>query len=144
MFLLNTNVVSELRKVRSCKADKNLARWADHVDASELYISVINLQELEIGVMLIERRDNPQGKVLRMWFENYVLPAFRGKILPVDTAVARRGAGLHVPNPSRVRDSLIAATALMHGMTVVTRNVLDFERTGVPIMNPWMKSSARR
>ena len=144
MFLLDTNVVSELRKIRSGKADKNLARWADHLDASELYVSVITLQELEIGVMLMERRDNPQGKVLRMWFENYVLPAFRGKILPVDTAVARRGASLHVPNPSPVRDSLIAATALVHGMTVVTRNVSDFERTGVPIMNPWMKSSARR
>ena len=142
MFLLDTNVVSELRKVRSGKADKNLARWADRVDASQLYISVITLQELEIGVMLMERRDNPQGKVLRMWFEDYVLPAFRGKVLPVDTAVARRGAGLHVPDPSPVRDSLIAAIALVHGMTVVTRNVSDFERTGVPTLNPWMKSSA--
>ena len=143
MFLLDTNVVSELRKIRSGKADKNLARWADHLDASELYISVITLQELEIGVLLMERRDNPQGIILRMWFENYVLPAFRGRILPVDTAVARRGASLHVPNLCPVRDSLIAATALVHSMTVVTRNVSDFERTGVPIINPWMKSSAR-
>lgn len=137
MFLLDTNVVSELRKVRIGKADKRFARWADRANAVELYLSAITIQELEFGVLLAERRDAAQGAVFRLWMDNHVLPAFEGRILPVDTAVARRGAALHVPDPRPIRDALIAATALVHGMTVVTRNVADFEPTGVETLNPW-------
>jgi predicted nucleic acid-binding protein len=137
MYLLDTNVVSELRKVRAGKADPNVARWADSVDASELYLSVISVQELEIGVLLVERRDPVQGAMLRSWLNDHVLPAFAGRILPVDTAVALRGARLHVPDPHQVRDGLIAATALVHGMTVVTRNVDDFASAGAKVLNPW-------
>jgi len=137
MFLLDTNVVSELRKVRAGRADGHVADWADRVDASELYVSVITLQELEIGVLLAERRDPAQGAVFRAWLNEHVMPAFAGRILAVDTAVALRSARLHVPDPRPVRDALIAATALVHGMTVVTRNVTDFESTGVPTFNPW-------
>lgn len=137
MYLLDTNVVSELRKIRLDKADKCVANWADSVDAADLYLSVISLQELEIGVLLAERRDPPQGAIFRTWLNHHVLPAFVGRILPVDIAVAQRSASLHVPNPRPVRDGLIAATALVHGMTVVTRNVADFEPTGVAILNPW-------
>lgn len=137
MFLLDTNVISELRKVRAEKADHNVAGWARSVPAASLFLSVIVIQELEIGTLLAERRNPPQGAILRAWLEDHVLPAFAERVLPVDTAVARRSAALHVPDPRPIRDGLIAATALVHGMTVVTRNVVDFTPTGVPILNPW-------
>lgn len=137
MYILDTNVVSELRKVRLGKANENVARWADSVDATDLYLSTITIQELEIGVLIVERRDSVQGAVLRTWLNNHVLPAFVNRVLPVDTAVTQRSARLHVPNPRPVRDGLIAATALVHGMTIVTRNVADFESTGAQIWNPW-------
>ena len=137
MFLLDTNVVSELRKVRLGKADPNVARWADEVDPADLYLSVIVVQELEIGIRLAERRDPAQGAIFRAWLEAQVLPAFAGRILPVDIAVALRSAALHVPDPRPVRDALIAATALVHRMTVITRNVADFAPTGVSVLNPW-------
>jgi len=137
MFLLDTNVVSELRKVRAGRADAHVAAWADSVDAADLYLSVISLQELEIGVLLAERRDPVQGAVLREWLEERVVPAFDGRILIVDADVALRSARLHVPNPRPLRDGFIAATALVHGMTVVTRNVDDFTPTGVTTLDPW-------
>lgn len=137
MYLLDTNVVSELRKVKSGKADQGVSEWAHQVDARDLYISVISVQELEIGVLLAERRDSPQGALLRAWLDAHVLPAFADRILAVDLAVAHRSARLNVPDPKPFRDCLIAATALVHGMTVVTRNVSDFAATGVRILNPW-------
>jgi predicted nucleic acid-binding protein len=137
MYVLDTNVVSELRKIRLGKADSQVAAWADSIEVMDLYISVITIQELEIGVLLAERRDPSQGAVFRLWLNGNVIPAFNGRILNVDTAVAQRSARLHVPDPRPVRDGLIAATALVHGMTVVTRNVADFESTGVPTLNPW-------
>jgi len=140
MYVLDTNVVSELRKIRSGKADVRVADWADSVDAGDLYLSVITIQELEIGVLLAERRDPAQGAVLRAWLNGHVLPAFTGRILAVDTVVAQRSARLHVPDPRLVRDGLIAATALVHGMVVATRNVADFEPMGVATLNPWICS----
>jgi toxin FitB len=137
MYLLDTNVVSEIRKIRFGKADVNVAAWADSVDADDLYLSVVTVQELGIGVLLAEHRDPTQGAVFRAWLDQHVLPAFANRILNIDTTVALRSAQLHVPDPRPVRDSLIAATALVHRMTVVTRNVADFELTGVPIFNPW-------
>ena len=137
MYLLDTNVLSELRKVRLGKADANLAAWAESVDAAELFVSAITIMELELGVLAIERKDTPQGAMLRAWLEQHVLPEFAGHTLPVDTAVAQRCARLHVPDKRGERDALIAATALVHGMAVVTRNVADFEPTGVAIVNPW-------
>lgn len=137
MFLLDTNVVSELRKVRLGTGNERVAKWSDSVDAGELYLSVITIQELEIGILLAEGRDTLEGDKLRRWFTQQVIPTFSGRILPVDTAVAQASARLHVPDPKPIRDGLIAGTALVHGMTVVTRNVADFERTGVSILNPW-------
>ena len=137
MWLLDTHVVSELRKVRLGTADRHVADWADSVDAGDLYLSVMSIQELEIGVLRAELRDPSQGAVLRAWLNGHVLPAFTGRIVAINTAVAVRGARLHVPDPRPVRDALIAATALVHGMIVVTRNVADFEPTGVPTLNPW-------
>jgi predicted nucleic acid-binding protein len=137
VYLLDTNVVSELRKVRLKKSDARVAAWAESVDASDLYVSAITIQELEIGVLRAERRDSAQGAVFRRWLDLQVLPAFSGRILAVDEAVALRSARLHVPDLRPVRDALIAATALVHGMPVVTRNVKDFEPTGVATLNPW-------
>jgi predicted nucleic acid-binding protein len=136
-FLLDTNVVSELRKIRLGKADPHVVAWADSVDAGDLYLSVISIQELEIGILLLERRDPAQGALLRSWLNGHVLPAFAGRILDVDSAVALRAARLHLPDPRPVRDGLIAATALVHGMTVVTRNLADFDPSGVATLNPW-------
>ena len=136
-FVLDTNVVSELRKVKFGKADKNVSLWAQSVDASDLFVSAITIMELELGVLSIERKDAAQGAMLRSWLELHVLPEFAGRTLPIDTAVAQRCARLHVPDKRGERDALIAATALVHGMTVVTRNVADFKPTGVLLVNPW-------
>jgi predicted nucleic acid-binding protein len=137
MYVLDTNVVSELRKVRLGRADARVAAWTDGVDAADLFVSAITIMELELGVLSIERKDAAQGALLREWLERLVLPEFAGRTLPVDTAVAQRCARLHVPDRRGERDALIAATALVHGMTMVTRNVADFQPTGVPILNPW-------
>ena len=135
MFLLDTNVVSELR--RRERADPKVAAWADAVHPTELFLSAITILELETGVLLLARRDAAAGSVLRGWLDRKVLPAFEGRILAVDTAVAQRCAKLHVPNPRAERDALIAATALVHRLTLVTRNVVDFEPMGVETLNPW-------
>jgi len=141
MYLLDTNVVSELRKVRTGKANPGVAAWSDSVSTVDLYLSVITVQELEIGVLLAERRDPAQGAIFRAWLNGHVLPAFAGRVLIIDTAVAQRSVRLHVPDPQPVRDGLIAATALVHGMTVVTRNVSDFAPTGVLLLDPFTPSS---
>ena len=137
MFVLDTNVVSELRKAKAGKADKNVTTWAASVPAGSLFLSAITILELEAGVLLAERRDPTQGAILRAWLDGHVLPAFDGRVLAVDTAVAQRCAKIHVPDRRAERDALIAATALVHGMVVVTRNIADFEPTGVPVLNPW-------
>ncbi|MGH8550890.1 MAG: type II toxin-antitoxin system VapC family toxin [Methylococcales bacterium] len=137
MFVLDTNVISELRKAKAGKADTNVAKWALNAPPSNLFLSVITVLELETGVLLFERRDPAQGAVLRNWLNGHVLPTFTGRVLPIDTAVAQCCAALHVPNPRADRDALIAATALTHGMAVVTRNETDFAPTGVQVLNPW-------
>ena len=137
MFLLDTNVVSELRKVQSGKADWRVAAWLRNADPEQQFLSVVVLEELEIGVLLSERRDPQAGALLRRWLDGQVRQVFLRRTLPIDAAVALRSARLHVPDRRPVRDALIAATALVHGMTVVTRNVTDFAPTGVPTLNPW-------
>lgn len=141
MFVLDTNVLSELRKVRLGRADANVVAWAESVDAADLFISAISIMELELGVLSMERKDAAQGALLRAWLEQQVLPEFSGRTLPVDTAVAQRCARLHVPDKRGERDALIAATAMVHGMAVATRNVADFEPTGVTLVDPWKPSS---
>ena len=135
MYLLDTNVVSELRKGK--KANQNVTKWVQPLPSASLYISVISVLELEIGILFIERRDKDQAAILRAWMDRHVLPTFSDRILAIDTSVAQRCATLHVPNPRSDRDALIAATALVHGLTVVTRNVADFERMEVSVLNPW-------
>ena len=137
MFLLDTNVISELRKVGDGKADPRVTAWVTEQDAASFYLSALTLMELEIGILRAERRDVRQGHVLRTWMDTRVLPEFEERILPVDAAVALACARLHVPDPRAERDALIAATAIVNGMTVITGNVADFEKTGVDVINPW-------
>lgn len=137
MFLLDTNVVSELRKVAEGKADANVSAWQTGVDELACFLSVITVQELETGVLRIERRDAAQGERLREWLQQRVIPAFAGRILPIDQAVALQCAQLHVPDPRPAHDALIAATALVHGLTLVTRNSSDFAPMGVAVVDPW-------
>ncbi|WP_105432454.1 type II toxin-antitoxin system VapC family toxin [Neorhizobium sp. T6_25] len=137
MLLLDTNVVSELRKVASGKADPNVVVWNETVDPAETFISAVVLHELQIGVRVVEHNDAVAGKVLRNWLETAVLKAFSGRILPLDEAAAVKAAQWHVPNPKPINDAYIAATAFTRRMTLVTRNIKDFEGMGVTLVNPW-------
>jgi predicted nucleic acid-binding protein len=137
MFLLDTNVISELRKAGDGKANPHVVAWLTSVDAAALYLSAVTLMELEFGILRTERREPLQGSKLRAWMNHHVLPEFSGRILPIDATVARRCAQLHVSDPRPERDAFIAGTALVHGMTMVTRNTADFTPTGVPLLNPW-------
>ena len=136
-YLLDTNVVSELRKARTQRANPSVVAWARGVQTTTMFLSAISMLEIETGVLLAERRDPLHGAALRSWLDLSVLPTFARRILPVDTEVALRCAQLHVPDRRADRDALIAATALVHGMTVVTRNISDFASTGVAIVDPW-------
>jgi len=137
MLLLDTNVVSELRKTANNRADPAVAAWAARQDPESTFLSAITIFEIEQGVLRMERRDRGQGAALRRWFEARVLPGFDGRILPFDTPVARRCAALHVPDPKPERDAMIAATALVHGLTLATRNVADFQAMGAKLVDPW-------
>jgi predicted nucleic acid-binding protein len=138
MYLLDTNVVSELRKSADGRINKGVQSWAEAIFPELMFISAITVLELEIGVLQIERRDKKQGAVLRHWLNQNVLPAFSDRVLPVDLAVAQRCASLHVPNPKSERDAMIAASAMESRMTIVTRNVSDFSQSGVKVFDPWI------
>jgi predicted nucleic acid-binding protein len=135
MFLLDTNVISELR--RPARANRNVLAWAAASPAATFFLSAISILEIEIGTLRLARKDSAQGAVLRAWIDEQILTRFAGRILPVDTRVAQHCAPLHIPDPRSERDALIAATALVHSLTVVTRNTTDFELTGVALLNPW-------
>lgn len=136
MLLLDTNVVSELRKA-SC--DTNVRTWMVEQATDTLYISAITVLEIQRGIGLAAQRgDTAQAAVFTRWLESQVLPAFNGRILPIDHVVARKAAQLPWPDPRDYRDAFIAATGLVHGASVVTRNTKHFETCGVPLLNPWM------
>ncbi|MDB5972797.1 MAG: vapC [Hydrocarboniphaga sp.] len=137
MFLLDTNVVSELRKARSGRADPNVAAWARSVPSSALYLSVVTVMELEHGIQGVKGRDPNQFAALRTWMDDFVLSAFAGRILDFDLPAAIRYAGLSRPQTRPLRDSMIASTALHHGMRVVTRDESDFKGM-VSVLNPWL------
>ncbi|MGE0211439.1 MAG: type II toxin-antitoxin system VapC family toxin [Parvibaculaceae bacterium] len=136
-YLLDTNVISELRKIGDGKADANVVTWIGAEDTANFFISAIAILELERGVLGVQRRDAVQGARLRTWLDNHIRPEFSGRILPIDDAIATRCAHLHIPDRRNEVDALIAATALVHGLTIVTRNVRDFEGTGVVVIDPW-------
>jgi toxin FitB len=136
-YLLDTNVVSELRKVGDGKADANVTQWIRARASSDMFLSAISILEIERGILSLHRRDPQQGSRLRDWMDSRVRPEFADRILPVDDAVATRCAHLHIPDRRNEADALIAATALVHGLSVVTRNIQDFEGTGVILIDPW-------
>ncbi len=136
-YLLDTNVVSELRKVGDGKADANVTSWVGAQDSNDLFISAITILEIERGILAIQRRDASQGSRLRLWMDSRVRPEFAERVLPIDDMIATRCAHLHIPDRRNEADALIAATALVHGLAVVTRNVKDFDETGVIIFDPW-------
>ncbi len=133
--LLDSNVVSELRKGRRCH--EAVAAWQSAIDVRALFVSVVTLLELRLGIALKARKDEAGAAVLLDWYEKAVKPTFAGRILGVDERIAERCALLHVPLTRPYRDSLIAATAAEHGLIVATRNVADFEPLGVEVVNPW-------
>lgn len=134
-YLLDTNVVSELRRRQG---DSGVKAWVRSRSAADLAISVITVIEIETGILRVERRDPRQGSLLRRWLEDSVLTGFADRIIPLDLAVARHVARLHVPDAAPQHDAQIAATALAHDLTVATRNTKDFERCGVDLLNPWL------
>ena len=136
-YLLDTNVVSELRKVGDGKADLNVTTWLGAKDSRDLYISAITILELERGILGIQRRDIEQGSRLRNWMDSRVRPEFAERIISIDEAIATRCAHLHIPDRRNEADALIAATAIVHGLVVVTRNIHDFQGTGVVLVDPW-------
>ena len=135
-YLLDTCVVSELRK-SSARINAGVLRWSESTDAHLMHVSVLTVMEIEVGAGRVARRDAGRGKLLHEWLVGQVLPTFDRRILPVDLAVARRATALQVPDPRPAVDCLLAATAEVHGLTVVTRNVADFEPLGVAVTNPW-------
>ena len=140
MFLLDTNVISELRHGKPNQSS-HVRRWAAEQSTGRLFLSAITILELEQGILALERRTPPQGNALRIWLTG-VRAAFAGRILPFTDHSATICAALHVPNPRSERDAMIAATALEHGFTVVTRNTQDFVNTGVLLLNPWHEAAA--
>jgi toxin FitB len=134
MYLVDTNIISELR--RRDRANPGVLGWFGETPEELIAISVVTVAELEAGVRKIERRDAAQGALIRRWVQG-VLAAFVGRILPIDADVARICGGLHVPDPRPERDAWIAATAIVRGLTIVTRNTRDFAPMGVRTFDPW-------
>jgi predicted nucleic acid-binding protein len=138
MYLVDTNVVSELRK--KARADRHVWQWAQQADPQELFISVVKLFELEVGLLQCERRDPQQARLLLAWLDTQVRPFFGDRLLGFGPAQALRCAAFHVPHPRCYRDAMLAARADTHKLTVVTRNTSDFEATGVKLLNPWTRA----
>ena len=134
MYLLDTDVVWALRDGSAGRADPALVSWAGTISPTSLFVSVITMMELDGGGARAERRDKAAGAAIRSWIEERVRPAFAGRILPIDAAVAARFAALGYPDP---RDGLLAATALEHGTTLVTRDARTFKLGRVRTLNPW-------
>nr|WP_314269809.1 type II toxin-antitoxin system VapC family toxin [uncultured Kingella sp.] len=139
MYLLDTNILSEIRKIQAGRADQGVAQWAQAHPKSLMYISAITLLELERGTIAAEQRDKRQGAVYRRWLSQVVQPEFQDRVLQIDAQTVLLCAPMHVPDKKSLADSLIAATAIQHNMTVITRNEKDFAGTGAKIHNPFSK-----
>ena len=137
MYLLDTPVISELRKAKTGRCDAGVMRWASGVARQNLYMSAISLLELENSVAKAERKDRVQAAPLRSWLDDQVMKAFDGRILPVDAGVVKKRAALNHAESKSERDALVVATAQLHGLVLVTRNVAAFKTTRVKLFNPW-------
>jgi predicted nucleic acid-binding protein len=136
-YLIDTNVISELRKKKQC--DRNVTRWFAGVAEEDIFISVLTIGEIRRGVERIQRRDRKSAAILNLWLQG-IVDNFQERILPVDRAVAEQWGRINVPDPLPVIDSLLAATAMVHGLSLVTRNIKDIARTGVTCRNPFLKA----
>ena len=137
MYLIDTNIISEMRKIRHRKADPNVTAWVNSVNPNLFYTSIVVMMELQRGVMGKHRTDPEQGKRLQQWFDISVKGIFDKRVLYINDHIADVCAGIHVPNPKPENDAWIAATAIAHGLTLVTRNVSDFDGIAVDIINPF-------
>ena len=142
MYLLDTNCPSELRRIRTGRADPNVAAWAALVPLSSVSFSAISIFELQVGITRASLRDPVKADRIRAWLDEAVLPSFQGRILAVDEVIARAAGPLAVARTSDTADVLIAATALVRRLRLVTRNTSDFTTMGVDMLNPWIASSA--
>jgi toxin FitB len=140
MFLLDTNVLSETRKLAKGIGSDQVKEWFTAQQSQDLYISVISLFEIERGILLLQRRDKPQAAILQKWFAQKLKPEFKSQTLGIDERIASECAALHVPDPKPYMDALIAATARVHDFTLITRNTKDFEPMGARCINPWVLS----
>lgn len=138
MILLDTNVISEIRKIEQNKANANVVAWANALDFSKVYLSAIVVGELKLGILLKRHnKDFVQADILEDWLNNWVLAKFANRILPVDEQVAQIYASLNAPNPKSTNDAYIASTAIAHNLTIATRNVKDFDGMPVKLINPF-------
>lgn len=137
MYLLDTNVLSEIRKIGAGRADPGVTAWAAMMDVREAFLSVVTIMELRRGMLSLARRDQEQATRIGAWLERDVIKVFRERILGTDLDTALICAKLHVGGRRPDNDAWIAATAIQHGLTVVTRNVVDFESLAVPLFNPF-------
>ena len=133
-YLIDTNIISEVRKGRRC--DPNVASWYDKIADANLYLSVLVIGEIRKGIERIRPKDSAQANAIENWL-TAIDRAFGERILPVDRAVANEWGRLNATRPLPVIDGLLAATAKIHGMTLVTRNTADIAELGVHILNPF-------
>ncbi len=134
-FLLDTNLISELRKKHRC--DPNVAKWQSGVAAESCYLSTITLMEIAHGIELTQKKDAPFAATLKDWYQHQIIPAFRERTLSVTPAIAEAGGKIMAIRTRSTADGLLAGTALVHRLTLVTRNESDFSDTGVAVFNPW-------
>lgn len=139
MYLLDTNIISESRKLGTAKVDPHAANWFAVVDVETTFVSAMTIFELERGVKQMERRDTVQGAVLRRWFDDQIMTSYEHRTLPLSRDVALICAGLHIPDPKSERDAWIAATAINAELTLVSRNVGDFANMDVSLINPFQQ-----
>lgn len=133
-YLVDTNFLSELR--RGSRADPGVVRWLNSVPTDDWAVSVVTDYELEVGLLGLQRRDPTQASELRRWVTD-VRESYESRLLPVTSEIGRVCATIQVPNRRQLPDALIAATALHHGLTVITRNARDFDVPGLAVINPF-------
>jgi len=138
-WLLDTNVVAELRK--RDRTNPGVIAWQHRTRGEDKYLSALTLGEIRRGIESIRRRDEPSAVALEQWLSR-LRESFSGRILTVDAAIADRWDALDVPDRLPVVDGLLAATALVHGLTLVTRNVRDIQRTGAQVLDPFSPGEA--
>ena len=137
MYLLDTNIISELKKLDSGKIHPQVQRWAYSINLMQTKISVVSITEIRTGILSLTRKDQAQAASLDNWFTNRLLPAYRTRTLSVDTEVALICAQLHIPAKRPINDAYIAATAIAHKLKLVTRNIQDFQGMPITLENPF-------